>query len=175
MHDEHPNGGLQGVLLDNRDRVLRFLLARGAGEDAEDLYHELWLRMGSRPAGPIAAPLSYIFSAANALMVDRYRSASQARCRERDWVETTSDARSGVSDQPSADRVVMGQQHARLIDEALAGLSPRAAAIFRRARIDEIPQAQIAREFAVSISTVESDLRKAFRLLSGFKERFDEE
>ncbi|MBU1756244.1 MAG: RNA polymerase sigma factor [Alphaproteobacteria bacterium] len=175
MPDEHSNSGLQGVLLDNRERVLRFLVARGAGEDAEDLYHELWLRMGRRPAGPIAAPLSYIFSAANALMIDRYRSVSQARRRERDWVETTSDASSGVSDQPSVDRVIMGRQQARLVDEALAGLPPRAVAIFRRSRIDEIPQAQIAREFAISVSTVESDLRKAFRLLSEFKGRFDEE
>ena len=48
------------------------------------------------------------------------------------------------------------------------------AAIFRRHRVDEVPQRKIAEEFGVSLSTVESDLRRAYRALAELKERMDE-
>ena len=50
----------------------------------------------------------------------------------------------------------------------------RPAAIFRRHRVDEVPQRKIAEEFGVSLSTVESDLRRAYRALAELKERMDE-
>ena len=51
---------------------------------------------------------------------------------------------------------------------------PGPAAIFRRHRVDEVPQRKIAEEFGVSLSTVESDLRRAYRALAELKERMDE-
>jgi RNA polymerase sigma-70 factor (ECF subfamily) len=47
-------------------------------------------------------------------------------------------------------------------------------AIFRRHRIDGLPQRQLAEEFGVSLSTVESDLRRAYAALAQLKERLDE-
>jgi DNA-directed RNA polymerase specialized sigma24 family protein len=71
------SAGLQAVYLANRDKLLRFLVSLGAN-DAEDLLHELWLRIQLAPAGPVAAPLPYLYRAANNIMLDRYRSARQA-------------------------------------------------------------------------------------------------
>jgi RNA polymerase sigma-70 factor (ECF subfamily) len=48
------------------------------------------------------------------------------------------------------------------------------AEVFRRHRVEGIPQRQVAEEFGVSLSTVESDLRKAYAALAAFKERHDE-
>ena len=56
----------------------------------------------------------------------------------------------------------------------LDGLGPRVAAVFRRHRVDGAPQRQLAEEFGVSLSTVESDLRAAYRALSEWKERQNE-
>ena len=168
-----PPDGLEASYLANRERLLRFLRARGAGDDAEDILQEVWLRISSKPSGPIASPVAYLFRAADLAMIDRYRSARQAGVRERAWVETVSGVE-GVSDVPSAERVVAGRQHALLAAAALDALGPRAAAVFRRHRIDGVPQRAVAEEFGVSLSTVESDLRQAYRALLAVKERIDE-
>jgi RNA polymerase sigma-70 factor (ECF subfamily) len=172
----HPPAtfGLEAVFLDNRDKLLRFLAARGAGDAAEDLLQELWIKISASRAGPVASPLSYLFRAADTLMIDRYRSRRQAERRDREWSEASIGAQAGVADSPSVERHLIAREHARLVAEELDGLGPRAAAIFRRHRVDGIPQRQVAQEMGVSLSTVESDLRGAYRALAELKGRLDE-
>jgi RNA polymerase sigma-70 factor (ECF subfamily) len=55
----------------------------------------------------------------------------------------------------------------------LESLGPRVSAIFRSHRIDGMAQKQIAAAFGISVSTVESDLRIAYRALAQWKERSD--
>ena len=174
MPDSHPPSGLERAFLDSRDRLLRFFAARGAGDAGEDLLQELWLKISARDTGPIASPAAYLFRAANTLMIDRYRSQVQAAQRDRDWSEVQAGVAPGVADNPSAERVIAGRQFANLVERTLDGLDPRAAAIFRRHRIDNVAQRQVADEFGVSLSTVESDLRRAYRALAELKERLDE-
>ena len=81
-HSGDPHDGLEAVFLANRETLLRFLVARGAGDDAEDILQDVWLRISRGQAGPIAAPLAYLYRAANAAMIDRYRSARQAQLRD---------------------------------------------------------------------------------------------
>jgi DNA-directed RNA polymerase specialized sigma24 family protein len=78
LSEPSPRAGLEAVFLDNRAKLLGFLAARGAGDAAEDLLHELWLKVSTGQRGPIASPLSYLFRAADTLMIDRYRSLRQA-------------------------------------------------------------------------------------------------
>lgn len=166
--------GLEAEFLASRTRLLRFLQARGAGDAAEDLLQDIWLKAAAATNGPVAAPLAYLYRIANTLMIDRYRSARQAQQRDRDWAESNAGPVAGVSDAPSAERVLIGRDHARLAGEALDTLGPRTASIFRRHRIDGIAQKQVAAEFGVSLSTVESDLRAAYRTLAELKGRIDE-
>lgn len=174
LSEPSPPAGLEAVFLENRAKLLGFLAARGAGDAAEDLLHELWLKVSAGERGTIAAPLSYLFRAADTLMIDRYRSQRQADKRDREWTEASAGAAPGVADSPSVERHIIGRQHARLVGEALDRLGPRAAAVFRRHRIDGVPQRQVAEEMGVSLSTVESDLRGAYRALAELKERLDE-
>ena len=174
MSEGSSKGGVQAVFLENRERLLRFLAARGAGPAAEDLLHDLWMKISATDNGPIASPLSYIFRAADTLMIDRYRSLKQAEKRDRDWSESSGGAQPGVSDSPSVERHIIALQHSRLVAQTLDGLGARAAAAFRRHRIDGLPQRQVAEELGVSLSTVENDLRVAYRALSELKERLDE-
>lgn len=165
--------GLEAVFLSNRDRLLAFLRAHGAGDSAEDLMQELWIKVSSAPSGPIAQPLSYLYRAANNLMLDRYRSQAQATKRDQDWTEAATSI-PGQSDDPSTERRLIAREQLRLAQAALDDLGERPAAIFRRHRIDGIGQRDIAAEFAVSISTVESDLRRAYRAMIELRSRLDE-
>jgi RNA polymerase sigma-70 factor (ECF subfamily) len=74
--------GLEAIFIANRVALLRFLRARGAGDDAEDLLQELWLRIRNAPSGPIDQPLPYLMRAANNLMLDRHRGRVRARQRD---------------------------------------------------------------------------------------------
>jgi len=174
LADSNSSAGLEAAFLANRERLLRFLLARGAGDAAEDLLQEVWLKIATGRTGPVASPVSYLFRIADTLMIDRYRSERQAERREREWGRVNDGSTPGVSDAPSVERHIIGRQHARLVSETLAGLGERPAAIFRRHRIDQVPQRQVAEEFGVSLSTVESDLRRAYAALAALKERIDE-
>ncbi|HTN13404.1 MAG TPA: sigma-70 family RNA polymerase sigma factor [Sphingomonadaceae bacterium] len=166
--------GLEAAFLENRERLLRFLHARGAGDAAEDILHEVWLKISAAQTGPVSSPLSYLFRAADLSMIDRYRSTRQARKREKDWTELNGGAFPGVSDMPSPDRAIIARQHAQMVADTLASLGERRSAVFRRHRVDGIPQRQVAEEFGVSLSTIENDLRAAYRALASLREKMNE-
>ncbi len=166
--------GLEAVFLSNRERLLGFLRAHGAGDAAEDLLQELWIKITAAPTGPIAQPLSYLYRAANNLMLDRYRSQQQATKRDHDWTEAATTL-PGMSDEPSTERRLIAREQLSIMQRTIDTLGERAAAIFRRHRIDGVGQRDIAQEFGVSISTVESDLRRAYRTVIETRRRFDEE
>jgi RNA polymerase sigma factor (sigma-70 family) len=171
-----PTAGLQAAYLANREALLRFLAARGAGDAAEDLLQEVWIKL-SRLDGeqaPIAAPLAYLYRIANTLMIDRYRSARQAAQRDSNWMLAASADPADHTAVPSPERNAIGRDMLGRVALRLDQLAPRAAAIFRRHRIDGVPQRQIAEEFGVSLSTVESDLRAAYGAIAELKEQSDE-
>jgi RNA polymerase sigma factor (sigma-70 family) len=163
MSPDTPSG-LEAVFLASRPQLLRFLRAHGAGEAAEDLLQELWIRVAAQPAGPLAQPLAYLYRAANNLMVDQARSRRQAERRDRAWTEATG-GEGEWSDTPGAERAVLAREELARAQAELDALGTRAATVFRRYRLDGAAQRDIARELGVSLSTVESDLRRAYRAL----------
>lgn len=166
--------GLARAFIENRERLLRFLLARGAGDAAEDLLHEIWVRITTSATGPVSAPMPYLYRTADLLMIDRYRSERQASLRNRNWSDAAGGVEPGVSDMPSAERQVIAADYLRRVRQTLDSLGDRASTIFRLHRIDGVPQRTVADEMGVSLSTVESDLRRAYRALADLKERIDE-
>ena len=170
MADESIDG-LQRVILNERARLLRFLSARGAGDEAEDVLHDLWQRVSVAPGQPVADPVAYLFRAAENLMRDRRRSLISRERRQMDWHE----AGPSPEDAPLGERVLIARERVRQAEAMLAGLGPRVDQVFRRYRLDGMGQAAIARDLGVSLSSVEKDLQKAYRALSELKERFDAE
>ena len=168
------SSGLEAVFLASRNQLLRFLAAQGAADAAEDLLQELWIRVSANAGGPIASLLSYLYRAANNLMLDHYRSKRQATRRDIAWTEATGATVAGRSDEPSSERVLISREQAALADAALEALGPRRAKIFRRHRIDGIGQRQIAYEMGISLSTVESDLRRSYHAMIELRRRLDE-
>jgi RNA polymerase sigma-70 factor (ECF subfamily) len=163
--------GLQRVVLNERQRLLRFLSARGAGNEAEDLLHDLWQRVAGLPGRPIADPVSYVFRAAENLMRDRRRSEISRAQRQYDWHGT---ARSD-HEEAEGERALIAREQLDQVDAALAALGPRVEQIFRRSRLEGVGQVAIARELGISLSSVEKDLQKAYHTLAGLKARFDAE
>lgn len=164
--------GLEAVLLANRAQLLRFLAAHGAGDAAEDLLHELWLRSSERPVGPISNPLSYLYRAANNLMIDRHRAERQARLRDQSWTETY--AGDEATPDPSAEEALISREELQRMNAALGAAGERPAYCLRRFRIDGVAQKDIAAELGVSLSTVESDLRRAYAALLAARRQSDD-
>lgn len=167
--------GLSAIFLQNRAALLRFLRARGAGDDAEDLLQTMWLKLEAKDLGPVADPLPYLYRMANNLMLDRYRSATRRERREQNWAEGAG----GVMADPSEDiaideRLILNER----LEEAralLRSLGPRVELAFRRFRIEGVPQRLIAEELGVSLTTVEKDLQKAYRAMIALKQKLDTE
>lgn len=168
----HPQ--LEQAYLAHRPRLLRFLAARGAGDAAEDLLQELWLRLSAANDPVAAAGLSYMMRAADRLMIDRYRSQRQAQQRDHAWSQAQPGLIENIAPTPDAERSIAARQHFARVEQTLGMLGERPEAVFRRHRIDGVSQRDIAAEFGVSLSTVESDLRRAYRALADLRRELDE-
>lgn len=166
-------GGIEAVFLNNREALLRFLRARGAAADAEDLLQELWLKVSLAPAQPIAEPLGYLYRMAHNLMLSRRRSELRRNQREQDWTSADTASPIDASDIASAERVLLGREEVKAVQETLAALGERTEAIFRRFRLDGISQQEIAREMSISLSAVEKHLQKAYRALVKLRDQLD--
>ncbi|WP_084578934.1 RNA polymerase sigma factor [Sphingomonas azotifigens] len=171
MEPDSKPDGIARLLVEERARLLRFLAARGAGDEAEDVLHELWQRVVATPSQPLADPLAYLFRAAENVMRDRSRSAISRERRQQAWHE----ASFGAHEEATGERVLIARQRLREAEAVLAAQGPRVSTAFRRYRLDGVGQAVIARELGVSVSSVEKDLQKAYRALSRLREKFDAE
>ncbi|PZU58878.1 MAG: RNA polymerase subunit sigma-70 [Sphingobium sp.] len=168
--------GLEAVFLDNRAALLRFLRARGAGDAAEDVLQDMWVRLSAKDVGPVADPLPYLYRAANNLMLDRYRSTTRREKREQDWTDGTTGA---LDDQPPtdapADEQLIARERLAEAEAVLRALGSRVETVFRRFRVDGESQRGIAEDLGVSLTTVEKDLQKAYRAMVALKQKFDAE
>lgn len=167
---EPATGGLRAVLLANREALLRFLQARGAGTEAEDILQELWLKLATRPpSAPVSEPLGYLHRMAHNLMHDRTRTAIRRRGREAAWWEDR------PAEAPSAEDALLVRDDLADAERALDELGERTRSIFYRFRIGLVPQKVIAAEEGISLSAVEKHLQRAYRAVSALAARRDAE
>jgi len=167
--------GLSAIFLENRAALLRFLRARGAGEDAEDMLQDMWMKLQIKDLGPISDPLPYLYRMANNLMLDRYRSATRRERREQDWAGGADGVMADPTDSVPVDERMVMEERLEQAREVLRSLGPRVELVFRRFRIEGVGQKLIAEELGVSLTTVEKDLQKAYRAMLALKQRLDTE
>lgn len=163
--------GLHATLINERGRLLRFLAARGAGHEAEDVLHDLWQKIAGAPERPVADPVSYLFRAAENHMRDIRRATISREKRQFDW-QGMGDA---PEDAPAGERVLIAREQLQQVEAALASLGSRVDHVFRRYRLDGVGQADIARELGMSLSSVEKDLQKAYRTLAELRIKLNTE
>lgn len=159
---------LAQVLLSNRDRLRAYLLARGAGDVAEDLLQEMWIKASGIGHDVQPNPLSYLFRMAERLLLDTWRQGSRRTARDHSWAEVND---GGAA--PSAEHALIAREEVGIATTRLRSLGSRVEHVFRRYRLDGVEQRAIADELGVSLSTVEKDLRKAYVALLEVKGDFD--
>ena len=167
--------GLNAVLIAQRSALLRFLRARGAGVEAEDVLQELWLKIDRLEGeGPIADPRAYLFRMADNLMHDRVRANMRRSNREQAWSDTGYEMK-GRDETPSPEQALLARQRLRQVELALATLGERTQNIFRRFRIDGETQSRIAQEEGISLSAVEKHLQRAYRTLAAIVDEHEDD
>ncbi len=167
--------GLQAIFLENREPLLRFLRARGAGDQADDLVQDVWLRAAASARGPVANPRAYLFRVAHNLMIDKHRADTQRVQREQHWSDAHGLADVGLSNEPSIEQSLVARAMLEQAQRVIDDLGEPTTTIFKRFRIDGVAQKSIASEFGVSLATVEKHLQKAYRAMLALKKEFDTE
>jgi RNA polymerase sigma-70 factor (ECF subfamily) len=69
--------------------------------------------------------------------------------------------------------VLIAREQLARIEAVLADVGERARDVFRLHRIEGLAQRDIAAQLGVSLSTVESDMRKAFRAVLAAREAME--
>jgi RNA polymerase sigma factor (sigma-70 family) len=138
---------------DLRQRLTRRL---GSAELASEALQDTYLRLeGASGIASVRSPASYLFRMAFNIAVDHRR--ARARRLARTEVHSLLDI---ADDAPDAARTVA----ARLEVEALArmaGMPLRRRSILMAARLDGVPQREIAERFGISLTLVEKELKLA--------------
>jgi RNA polymerase sigma factor (sigma-70 family) len=157
---DKPAAGLEAVFTGMRPALVRRASAMGSGGDAEDVVQDVWLKTRT-VKGPIANPEAYLLRMVYTAVLDRRRGARRAAARDSAW-STPADLPEGAVQSADAERALIAAQTLRAVEDRLEALGDPAAAIFRRHRIDGVPQRRIAEEWGIGLSTVEKHLRKAY-------------
>ncbi len=157
---------LAEAFIANQSPLLRYLRARGAGDDAEDCLQEMWIRVEASTDHVVGDALPYLYRMAHNLMLDHYRAAHRRQGRELSYRQDIQGGDGDADDAPAAERILIGRERLRQIDRVLAGLGPRTEYVFRRHRVDEIGQREIGVELGISLSAVEKHLQKAYRAIA---------
>ena len=163
-------GGLVSLFGAHRAELLRFLAARCGNRDAaEDLLQDMWIKLSSLNAGPIATGRAYLFRMANTLVLDQLRTRQRAMRRDRGWLEAEGTGDEMPEDRPDptepADEQIARRQEAELLEQAIATLPPGAQRALRLHRFEGYGQAEVAQIMGISRSGVEKHLAVAMKHL----------
>ncbi len=157
---------LATIFADKRPVLLRYLLARGAADEAEDIIQELWLKLPAVVDESVLDPLGYLYRMAHNLMLDRRRTALRRERRERVYFADVEPIDSDGATHEAPERVLIARERLGRIDRALAALGPKTDRIFRQHRVEGIAQRVIAEELGITVSAVEKHLQKAYRTVA---------
>lgn len=149
---------LRTLLLEGYQDLVRSLTRRlGSADLAEEAVQETYLRLErAAEIGPVKNPKSYLYRIALNIAADKRRAENRRLTRsEADLLLALPD------DAPSPDREVEARRDVQVLSEALMELPERRRNIFIAAWVEELPRADIAHRFGVSVRTVKAELKSA--------------
>lgn len=160
-----PTSGLTLIYAELREELLRFLTARcGDRGEAEELLQELWVRVQAVDAGPIANARSYLYRAAQNLVLDRVRARRRQAVRDDQWAATQSLPSTGgeAGDvRGTAEDDMIAREEAAALAAAIAALPAGAGRVLRLHKFDGLSHAEVAQRLGISRSGVEKHIAVA--------------
>jgi RNA polymerase sigma factor (sigma-70 family) len=148
---------------DLRPGLIAFFARRvGSLSEAEDLAHDVFIRLATAPANDVRNGKAYVFQIAANLLRDRAR---RAIVRSR-YVgsEQSNDLRH--VDQIDPFRISSGREALATLVRTLDELPDRTRKIFLLYRYEQVSRQAIAESFGISVSAVEKHVYRAMALLS---------
>ena len=150
---------LRHFLVDRYDEIKGRLTRRlGSPELAGDALQDAWLKIARvNTLGDIRNPRTYILSVAMNAARDRMHGDDR-----RYLASAEIDSLLDVADEaPDPARVAEARSELRALEAILQELPRRRREILLAARIDKLPQQEIARRFGISLRLVEKELQRA--------------
>ena len=174
---DQRHSGLLFVFEENRQPLLRFLMARTRNAAlAEDLLQNVWIKIQDlEHAQPVENPLAYLFKSCENAARDAKRSAARKIARETLWAEQDGLHVSGGQDNLTPEKIAMERDNLRAVLAELEKMPERTRAIFLDFRVQEIPQQEIADQYAISISAVEKHLQRAYRVIREYRGKMEKD
>lgn len=171
-----PDSGLLEAFLDLRPALHRYLLLRGArADEAEDVLQDVGGKLSAEGIDAVQQPRAYLYRVVSNHFLHHRRAADRRQHREAAWVDTHTGEPREIDQQPSAEAHLIAREQLSILQRVLDELPERTRAIFRRFRIDQQSQRQIAQEHGISVSAVEKHLARAYEAVAGMKRRLDGE
>jgi RNA polymerase sigma factor (sigma-70 family) len=168
------NSGLLEAFIACRAALLRYLTLRGATTaEAEDVLQEVHLKLWAEKIGPVDQPRAYLYKMTNNHFLLHRRTANRRAHREGAWMVVRGGEQPEVDDHPSAEAGLIAREQLAILQRVLDALPERTRTIFRRFRIDDEPQRQIAADVGISVSAIEKHLTRAYEVIAAAKLRMD--
>ncbi len=145
------------VLMDDYN-ILKGQLSRrlGSPDVADDALQDAYLRLQRMDLPSVKHPRSYLFRVALNVAADQRRSDRRRLARSEIELLLRVD-----HDELDPERIAAGRSSVRSLMEALEELPPRRREIFIAARLNGLPQAEIAARHGISMRYVERELKLA--------------
>lgn len=155
---------LSATLVCHRATFVRYARARLGNDDAaEDVVHDLWVKLQGRACGEADDALPYLYRALANAVTDHLRSG--ARRRRLIDEAGAEEAEAAADEQPDSERIAIGRSRAAWIERIVAALPASAAYALRCARVDGHSHREIAGLMGISVSGVEKHLQRAYKAL----------
>lgn len=165
-----PNEGDASIeVLATRFRapLIRYFLRRGIGADqAEDMTHDVFVRLSRAGLASVNDPEAYLFATASSVIIDRARRA-RVRCEDQhDPINNIEIA----SREPSPACVFEGREALLRLAAILDELPERTREIFLLSRMDGLTNTQLAARYGITVKSIEKHMTRA---LAHLRNRFD--
>jgi RNA polymerase sigma factor (sigma-70 family) len=134
--------------------------------EAEDLTHEVFIRLAGVSLGALRSADAYVFQIAANLLRDRAR---RNKVRE-DYLQSVATVGDPTGDVLDPARIVSGRRSLSALVARLRELPDRTREIFVLYRIENVEKDDIAVAYDVSVSQVEKEVAKATAYLMLFRE-----
>jgi RNA polymerase sigma-70 factor (ECF subfamily) len=113
--------GLATAFATYRAQLLRYLLARGAGEEADDCLQDLWIRVQAASTDMVTDPRACLYRMAHNLMLDRRRTEIRRGRRDTAYDDDVQGG-SEADDAPAAERILIARQNLHRVEATLRSL-----------------------------------------------------